>query len=93
MESARSQGKVEVLMPCQTMDPAKGSFMVHAMAVKKPSGATKTIPNPYYNPTDFRSEERLSVFRAAHHVTRTRHGVSHEPHPYAFDFAVHYGKA
>lgn len=89
-QSARDQGHVEILMPCQTTDPDRGSFMVHSMAVKKPSGALRTVPNPFYDPDDFRSEKRLPVFRAAHHVTHTRHGMSHEPHPYAFDFAVHY---
>lgn len=94
MQSGREQGKVEILLPCQTMDPAKGSFMVHALAVKKPSGSPKTIRNPHYDPNDYRSEERLHVFRAAHHINQTRHGVSHETHPYAYDFAVSYtGKA
>lgn len=90
MQAAREQGKVEILMPCQTMDPGRGSFMVHALAVKKPSGTPKTVPNPYYDPYDHRSEKKLPVFRAAHHITHTRHGLSHELHSGAFDFAVYY---
>lgn len=89
MESARSQGKVEVLMPCQTMDPARGSFMVHPMAVKKPNGTQKSILNPHYDPNNPYSEERLPVFRAAHQVTHTVRGTKAEPHPDAIDFVVY----
>jgi hypothetical protein len=92
MKSGREQGKVEILMPCQTLDPGRGSFMVHAIAVKKPSGGAKTVSNPFYDQDDPRSEQRLPVFRAAHHRIFTRHGSSYEPHPEAFDFAVYYRK-
>lgn len=91
MQASREQGKVVILMPCQTHDPAKGSFMVHALAVKKPSGTPKTVPNPFYDPYDPDSEKRLNVFRAAHHRGySTRGGTSYEPHPAAYDFAVYY---
>lgn len=89
MQSAREQGHVEVLMPCQVMDPAKGSFMVHALPIKKPSGAPRTVPNRRFDPYNPKSEKRLNVLRAAHHVNPTRRGLSREPHPYAFDYAVY----
>jgi hypothetical protein len=90
MESSRSQGRVVILLQCQTHDPAKGSFMVHPMAVKTKSGNTKRVPNPSYDKYDPDSEKGLPVFRSCHHIKGTRKGVSQEAHPEAFDFAVDY---
>ncbi len=62
----------------QTFDPARGSFMVHPIQVKKSNGVRKT---------KMCSDGQVrDVFRAAHHVEKSRHGVSHVPHPDAFDF-------
>lgn len=88
MESSRSQGKVVYLLPCQTRDPGRGSFMVHPMGVQK-GGHPKRVPNPDYTPGDPYAEPTLPVFRSSHHVfERGRHGLHVEPHDMAFDFAV-----
>lgn len=77
MESARSQGKVEILLSCQTHDPGRGSFMVNPLPVKKQSGGQKTITHRGI---------KLHVFRAAHHASKR----GWETHPAAFDYAVTY---
>lgn len=92
MESSRSQGKVEILLPCQTHDPARGSFMVHPMVVKKGSGSVKRVPNPSYNPGDVESDPTLEVFRSCNHILEKRGRKVVEPHDCAFDFAVDYGR-
>lgn len=89
MISARDQGHVEILRPCQTMDPARGSFMVNPATVKK-KGTPVTVSNPYYDIGREKSDKRLHVFRAANAKIRTRRGWVFEEHPYAFDFAVYY---
>lgn len=85
------EGRIVHLRHYQTQDPARGSFLVHPLAVKAGHGKEKikTVPNPDYDPSDPHSgPERLEVFRAAHHIRRKPDGTIAEaiPHPEAIDF-------
>lgn len=92
MQSSRESGHVEILMPCQTYDPGRGSFMVHPLAVKV-KDHMKHIRNPNWDPDDFDSPMHLPVFRAGNHISYDGKGQMHpEPHPEAFDFAVDYSR-
>jgi len=84
MDSNRTSGHVEILLPCQTYDPGRGSFMVHPVAVKV-HGQPKTIRI---------GDTRVSVFRAANHIKgHDRNGTAIvETHPEAFDYAVDYSR-
>lgn len=93
MDSNRTSGHVEILMPCQTYDPAKGSFMVHPVAVKAKNGMFKEVRNPNFD-EELYNEPYLPVFRAANHIKGyDRNGARMvEAHPEAFDFAVDYSR-
>lgn len=80
------EGRVVRLHHYQTYDPARGSFMVHPMAVMKDKRRAKEVTVGY---DEDGKPIRHTVFRAANHIVRhryTREIVTVEPHPEAIDF-------
>jgi len=63
---------VKVLRDCQTHDPARGSFFVNPLPVKRGEKQVYRFGRP--------------VTRGSHHIDRETATVS--PHPYAIDFVI-----
>lgn len=74
--------EIRRLRECQTLDPGRGSFMVHPLSVKSSSGKFKKVNiGGISHP----------VFRAGNHVKHDARGnLVGVPHPEAFDFVVVY---